>query len=129
MEAVAYDAFGKECGRTKLATLSEKPAIRIIPEETNVKPGDICYLNIALADAEGNVECNADERLTCEVEGGELLAFGSANPRTEETYRSGSFTTYYGRAQAIVKAGHSGRLSITVSGGSYQPETAVLTVE
>ena len=129
LEATVYDASGKESGCTKLATLSGKSTIKIIPEETHLKPDDICYFNITLADAEGNVECNADEQLTCKVEGGELLAFGSANPRTEETYRSGSFTTYYGRAQAIVKAGNSVQLSITVSGVNYQPETVVLKIE
>ena len=30
------------------------------------------------------VECNADEHLNAAVEGGELLGFCSANPRTEE---------------------------------------------
>ncbi len=129
LEVIVYDALGKKCGRTALTSMTGRPTIRILPEETRVKPGDICYFNIVLADAEGNVECNADERLTCEVEGGELLAFGSANPRTEEAYLSGNFTTYYGRAQAIVKAGNSGRLSITVSGITYLPETMVLTIE
>ena len=51
------------------------------------------------------------------MEGGELLAFGSANPRTEERYDAGTFTTYYGRALAIVRAGEKGTVRITAQGG------------
>ncbi|GHV06550.1 hypothetical protein FACS189485_15260 [Spirochaetia bacterium] len=44
------------------------------------------------------------------------MAFGSANPRTEECYLSGSFTTYYGRSQAVVRAALPGTLTITARG-------------
>ena len=57
-------------------------------------------------------------RLTVTVEGGELLAFGSANPCTEEQYDAGSFTTYYGRALAVVQAGKSGTVSVSVTDGN-----------
>ena len=68
-------------------------------------------------DRRGIVECNDDRKVTVTVEGGELLAFGSAAPRTEERYDSGSFTTYYGRALAVVRAGESGTVKITACGG------------
>ena len=48
---------------------------------------------------------------------GELLAFGSANPCTEEQYHTGSFTTFYGRALAIVRAGEAGMLRLTATDG------------
>ena len=47
----------------------------------------------------------------------ELLAFGSANPCTEEQYHTGSFTTYYGRALAVVRAGESGTVLIAATDG------------
>ena len=53
---------------------------------------------------------------TVEVENGTLLAFGSANPRTEERFSDGCYTTYYGRAQAIVRAGESGAVTVHVRG-------------
>jgi hypothetical protein len=49
-----------------------------------------------------------------------LLAFGSANPRTEEQYHTGSFTTYYGKTQAIIKAGETGMVEINVEGDGVQ---------
>ena len=51
------------------------------------------------------------------VEGGELLGFGSANPRTEESYLSGTFKTYYGFAQAIIRAGAKGTMTISADDG------------
>ena len=64
------------------------------------------------------MESNADKKLTVSVEGGELLAFGSANPRTEEQFHTGTYTTYYGRALAAVKAGPVGTMTITIDGKS-----------
>lgn len=99
LEAVAYGADGRELGRTVLSSAQKKLHL-----ETSVEQyGDLRYVAISIADENGTVECNADEKLTVTVENGELLGFGSANPRTEETYQSGSFTTYYGRALAIVR--------------------------
>ena len=66
----------------------------------------------------GIVESASDRLLTVAVEGGELLAFGSANPCTTEQYHTGSFTTYYGHALAVVRAGKSGSVKITAGGGS-----------
>ena len=51
------------------------------------------------------------------IEGGELLAFGSANPCTEEQYHTGTFTTYYGRALAVVRAGETGQMTVSASDG------------
>ena len=60
------------------------------------------------------VECNADRKLTVSVEGGELLGFGSANPRTEERFDMGVYSTYYGKAQAVVRVTDMKNLKIIV---------------
>lgn len=100
--AVSYDSTGNEIGRSKLESAFGKLRLTLIPEE---KVEDIVYVNIAITDENGVVECNADETLIVSVEGGELLGFGSACPRTEEDFLAGSYTTYYGRAQAVVRVG------------------------
>lgn len=113
LTAVAYDAGGREIGRSTLSTCT-KTGITLTPEKKEVTPGEIVYVPVTIADADGIVEANDDRRLTVSVEGGELLAFGSANPRTEERYDTGEFTTYYGRALAVVRAGSEGAVTITV---------------
>jgi beta-galactosidase len=67
-----------------------------------MKPGELAYVNIDLVGENGVVESNDDRKLTLIVEGGKLLGFGSANPCTEERFDSGSYTTFYGKALAVV---------------------------
>ena len=73
------------------------------------------------------VESNADTRLTVSVEGGELLALGSANPRTEERFDAGSHTTYFGHAQAVIRRGAAGSATLKVR-DRYTEELTSLTI-
>ena len=128
LTAVAYDAGGQELSRNELK--SAIGSIRLVaePEETAVKAGDIVYIPISLVGQNGVLERNADCKLTAAVENGELLAFGSANPRTEERYDSGNFTTYYGCAMAIVRAGQAGTVTLSVK-NENQTATAAIEVK
>ena len=91
-------------------------------------PNSVVYVDVMLSGENGEREANADETLRVSVEGGELLGFGSANPRTEERYQSGEFTTYYGMAQAIIRAGESGHIHVTVSGDHYGSSSAMIEI-
>lgn len=115
IEAVAYDAGGRELLRSELNSATGKLSICAQPEKTSAAIGKIVYVPVTLQGENGVVEANADKKLTVTVEGGELLGFGSANPCTEEQYHTGSFTTYYGRALAIVRV--QGNTTITVTDG------------
>lgn len=128
LTAVAYDAGGQELSRNELK--SARGSIRLVaePEETAVKAGNIVYIPISLVGQNGVLERNADCKLTAAVENGELLAFGSANPRTEERYDSGNFTTYYGCAMAIVRAGQAGTVTLSVK-NENQTATAAIEVK
>lgn len=118
LTAVVYDASGRERGRSELHSATGQTQIRVIPEEKAVKAGEIVYVPVAVTGENGVTESNGDRCLHVSVEGGELLAFGSANPRTEERYDSGSFTTYYGQALAVIRAGHKeSRLRISATDG------------
>lgn len=70
-----------------------------------VHVNDIVYVNIDVTDS------NNDVKIKVKVDGGELLAFGSANPRTEERFESGEYTTYYGRSLAVIKCTQKGNLT------------------
>jgi len=113
--AVGYDTNDKEISRSKLESALGKLSLTVTPEE---KVEDIVYVNIAITGENGVVECNADELFTVSLEGGDLLGFGSACPRTEEDFLTGSYTTYYGRAQAVVRVG-IGSATLKVWSKSY----------
>lgn len=126
LEAVALDSSGNEMGRCSLAS-AQAASLQVCPEKTTAAPGEVLYVPIALGDGK-NIECNADTTLTVSVENGQLLGFGSADPRTEERYHAGTFTTYYGQAMAIVRTENSGKLSIHVR-NNHLNATAEITVK
>ena len=89
----------------------------VIAPETAPEIGRPLYLDISLRGENGEIESNADETLTVAVEGGRLLAFGSARPDTEAAFHTGVYPTYYGRALAVVLPEESG-LRVTARGES-----------
>lgn len=123
--AVAYDADGRELARTALSSASGACSIVLKPEKSTVRAGELVYVPVTLAGENGVVESNADRKLCVTVTGGELLAFGSANPCTEEAYHTGSFTTYYGRALAVVRAGSAGTVVVEATDGSIRASARI----
>jgi len=110
LTAVAYAANGAEIGRSSLLPATGKNHIRLTVEESR---SEIYYIPVEIVGENGIVESNADRKLTVTVEGGTLLGFGSANPCHEEQYHSGEFTSYYGRALAVVRAGRNCTVSVS----------------
>jgi len=102
LKAIAYDASGHAVGESFLHSAEGRRTVQIMQESKHTED-DILYYDVSIVGENGEIECNADQKLRITVEGGELLGFGSANPCTEEDYLSGVFTTYYGRAQAVVR--------------------------
>ena len=127
LRAVAYDADGAGPGESTLFSAKGKCRITLKPEETVIQAGDIVYVPVEITGENGIVESNADEKLSVSVEGGTLLAFGSADPCTEERYDTGSFTTYQGRALAVVYAPQPGQIKISVSGEKLGTESVAVT--
>ena len=129
LKAIAYDAAGRRQGERILVSAVGTLQIQAVADKKTVKPGEVIYLDISLTDADGIVEANADTTLTAEVKGGELLGFGSANPRTEEQFASGKYTTYYGLAQAVVRAGETGTVTISIHGDGVKAAAAEIICE
>lgn len=128
LTAVAYDRNGNQCGASRLISTEGKASVSITPEVKQAAPGSLAYFDVTMVGENGQWEANADEILQISVTGGELLGFGSANPRTEERYQSGEFTTYYGKAQAIIRAGESGEVRVTAYGKKAGSTTAAIKI-
>lgn len=128
VEAVTYDINGNEIARSTLLSATKNLNVYITPED-EIVCGKLLYVNINICGENGIVESNADEKMKVFVEGGELLAFGSANPRTEESYLDGNFTSYYGRSQAIIRVGNEKELKICVVTEKERVERTFVVVE
>jgi beta-galactosidase len=126
-EAVSYKD-GREISRDAIKTTGSVSAIRLSPEKEAVSADghSLVYIPVELVDAEGNVVPDGDVRLTAEVTGGaELLGFGSGNPVTAENYTAGVFTTYRGRAMAVLRSGYeAGEAVLRVTAGEGGPEAS-----
>jgi beta-galactosidase len=117
LEAIAYRS-GQQAERTTLSTASGPLRLTATadPDELSADGGDVALVEITLADDAGTVATGADRLLSAIVTGaGELVAFGSARPCTEECYRTGVHTTFDGRALAAVRATGPGDITLEVS--------------
>ena len=129
LEAVAYDASGKELGRCALKTAEAETVLQAVPEETQVKPGHLCFIRLQYADAQGIVKPAERGLLDVTVEGGKLVGLGSACPYYELDYRGSKADTYYGEALAIVEAGSEGTVTLTATDGKLTASTSVSIVK
>lgn len=129
LEAVSFDANGNEKGRSKLTSAkNDEEQIFVIPEENEVQQNDIVYINVNIADSKGIVESNSDVKIKVDVDDGELLAFGSANPRTEERFDAGQYTTYYGRSLAVEKCTKKCNLTFIAEDQNGRKSTAQIHI-
>ncbi len=72
--------------------------------------------------------CHTDDRaVTVTVEGsGVVQGFGSANPRTKETFGTPTHDTFRGRALAVVRPTEPGTITVTVSADGCTTETVTI---
>jgi len=81
---------------------------------------DMVFINISVGENKEAVNTGIDCELTIELEGdGELMGFGSGNPKAEESYLGNITKTWNGRALAIVKKGkNKTKVKISADNGS-----------
>lgn len=119
IKAIAFDKNGNLAGESMLTSAEGNLSLQIVREENHAPSNqEIVYFDIRVVGENGQIECNADRKLKASVSGGELLGFGSACPKTKEDYTDGTYTTYFGRAQAVVrKVADVGCITITDEDG------------
>ena len=115
LEATACDTLGRTLGTASLTSAMDDLTLKLTPETTTARPSGVVYINLTLEDPSGTVESNADTKLSVTVENGELLGLGNANAKNPESYCADSCTTYYGRAQCIVRVGSAGTCTVTAT--------------
>lgn len=108
LTALACTSDGTERARAELATAEGSLGLFLTREgQDELRTGDIAFVDVVLGRG-GVPEGNADRPVSVAVEGGELLAFGSAAQKSEESYLSGTYPTRYGRALAVVRVDEPG---------------------
>ena len=121
--AVAY-RDGAEVGRTSLSSASGDLAVVASADRNELRAddGDLAYISIEVQDAHGTVVSGADRPVTVEVSGAGVLAgMCSANPKTTERFDSATWTTFDGRAVAVVRPTGVGAITVTVTSEGSAP--------
>lgn len=130
VEAVAYIS-GKEVGRYSLKTAGA-PQLKVTKERESVRAGtnDLCYVNIELMDAEGNLNTADNRKVTVKIEGpATIQGSGTGKGDTEENYYDDTHETFYGRMLAVVRAGaEKGIAKLTVSAEGLDTVTVDIPV-
>ena len=133
LEAISYTG-GVEISRDQVTTAGTPAVLRIVLEKTQIAANgeSLAYGTVEIVDENGNyVPTAPDVTAKAEVTGaGELAGFGTGRASTEENYTTGTFTSYQGRWQIIVRGGYeAGEAKITVETEALGKAEAVVTVE
>jgi beta-galactosidase len=123
---------GKECGRDTLATTG--PAVQLSLKASrntiNADSADLCFVEIAALDKNGESVYTEDGAVTVELQGGgTLIALGTADPMPDSAlpFRGNSMPLYHGRALAVIR-GEEGAKGCTLTAkleNGVQAETAI----
>ena len=115
--AVAY-SDGGEVGRKNLYTEKAPVRLELTCDRTALPNvyGEIAYVDVTILDENRARVQTRDEEITISVEGpAKLLAVGSANPRSNESYVENRRKSYQGRLQAVICATGEGEGAIRVA--------------
>ena len=91
--------------------------------------GHLAFVEINIVGENGEVESNADRKISLSVEGGKLLGFGSSLPMTEDDFLTGEYTSRYGRTLAVISADRSGKVKITANAEGLSPASRTIRIK
>ena len=116
LKAVALQG-GQPIGTAERVSAGSDLKLTLTPEEAPCENAELVFIHVDITDGAGTIESNVDSLVTVNIEGGELVAFGSAKQDPEERYHTGTFPTLYGRALAVVRKG-DGEVRLTATSES-----------
>lgn len=129
IEAVSFDAQGREIGRYALKSASETTELRAVAEESTARAGHLVHIRLSYTDENGIVKPLSRGILDIHVTGGELLGAGSACPYSALSYLAGKTDTYYGEALAIVRADGTAPVILTATDGENTARATIAISE
>ncbi len=123
--AVALDRDGHEISRNTLKSAGEETVLSVIPEKEHVSDGEVCFVRLRFTDGNGIVKPLVHQDITVNVEGGQLLALGSASPFSEKGYMGNTTNSYYGEAMAVIRI-CGAHATVDATSGDYHGTCTIL---
>lgn len=131
LTAVVYKD-GAEASRTVLRSAQGPVHLELKADRGVIRANDtdLCYVDITLRGENGVVDNMADRRVTAAVTGaGRLAGLGTGNPTSEENFLAGAYTTFDGRALAVVRPTGCGEITLTVQAEGLEAKSLTIRAE
>ena len=118
LSVTALDKNGRETGSDSLRTAEDETELRLEPETTACRPGEMVYLRMRYTDRNGEIKPTEHGIISVEAENAEVI--GTANGCTffRGNYAQSEVPAYFGEAQAVVRAAENGTVRVTVTDGT-----------
>lgn len=133
VKVVAYNDKNEVVAEKIIKTAGEPHSVRITPDRSTLKANgnDLSFVTIEVIDKDGNLCPRANNLLFFEVTGaGVLHSVNNGNPIDHTSFSSNYMHAFNGKLVALIATtGKAGNISIAVSGGKLQQQTAVLIAE
>ena len=119
-----------EIASSILRTAYEPKKIRLISDRTSINADgqDLCFVTVELIDSLGVRNPEASNLIQFEVEGpGSIIATGSSNPMSTESFQQPMRKAYHGRCLVIIKAGRKERkIKLRASSEELEPAEIII---
>ncbi len=133
LEAVGYDADGKEQKRWSLQSATTPTHVKISIERDRLKAdgADLAYVTVTIVDDNGNRVPTAENEVTFDVSGPvTLAATGNGSPTDAHSFQSKSHVCWQGRVTAILRTQQkAGKVTVKVRAKGLVGGQITLTVE
>lgn len=133
VEAVAYDADGKEIARDVRTTAGDPAAIRMTPEKEYITADgeDLCYVEVDVVDENGVMNPRANNAIQFSISGnGRIVGTDNGDPTDFTNMKSTRRSAFNGKALVIVQSTEkAGSFTLTASSAGLPiSKTTVYTV-
>jgi beta-galactosidase len=129
LTAIGYRS-GEEAESDELLTTGDPANIAMKEDRSSLMADgqDLSFVDVELLDHDGNRSYNAGNLVQFELEGpGEIVAVGSSNPMSTESYQASFRKAYQGRCLVVVKTTReAGEIILTASSEGLQSATLSL---
>ncbi|MGW8314099.1 MAG: glycoside hydrolase family 2 TIM barrel-domain containing protein [Bacteroidales bacterium] len=129
LEAIAYRR-GEEVDRCKLVTASLPDHIVLLPDRSELRADgqDLSFITVELRDADGHRCTTVSQQIEFEISGpGTLVAVGSSDPTSTESFQQPHRKAYQGRCLVVIKSTREGgEIQLTARAEGLNPGSQVI---
>lgn len=133
LRVVAYDADGNAAAEKSVRTAGKAAAIRLDPDRTELLADgeDLCFINVSLADKDGNPVPVDDRQIKVKVTGaGSFKAIANGDPTCLEPFQKPQMHLFSGQLTILVQSGtEPGDILVEVTGKGVKKSTCRIQCE